>query len=465
MDFYGQHSMFPPRSGFFFGMQENRRPYNGDKSTEKRGDEHRGELLNRAQTSAHRDENVERCSSHMKQDIPAKKSRRIKRRGKGSSKSTSDEKTGTLEKTDKKIKKKKSPIQTPSSSAKCDTEHKGSVVQVMKRIRGVPLGASMKDKTKKWELVAVKGKASYLRNRSQRMLKDRMNKYRLVDSKGVVVEGTSEEEPCTSSNMPRSLSSGTNETSLSHQSSYKSGTASETVSKTQRKQYDGKISVSSTPSAVAPSTSSTSFARSSVLSSVSTPRGSDNAVLAYGDSRGLSTTNVESIRDIQLKKASDDSSSALDGRDKRSVHISSESPPVNPSVAVESRSVTSRADSTSLGNVTNPPCLLTVKEEPTESPPPVVLPSPPHIDRTVSCPTTAAEGNIAGEKEREEFWMLGIAEMKKGQEIHAARLKIENLQKALIEATSDLGRIEVEMNEILRRKSELLGISVPDNFA
>ncbi|VDM63249.1 unnamed protein product [Angiostrongylus costaricensis] len=105
-----------------------------------------------------------------------------------------------------------------------------------------------------------------------------------------------------------------------------------------------------------------------------------------------------------------------------------------------------------------------LEEEPTESPPPDVLPSPPRIDQTASFSTAVNGSNIAGEKERQEFWLLGITELKKGHEIHTTRLKIENLQKALIESISDLRKMEIEMNEILRRKSELLGLPVPNSF-
>ncbi|VDL67874.1 unnamed protein product [Nippostrongylus brasiliensis] len=45
---------------------------------------------------------------------------------------------------------------------------------------------------------------------------------------------------------------------------------------------------------------------------------------------------------------------------------------------------------------------------------------------------------MGGEKEREEFWALGIAEMKKGREILEARAKIEELQKQLFDATTAL---------------------------
>ncbi|PIO75400.1 toxin-antitoxin system, antitoxin component, Xre domain protein [Teladorsagia circumcincta] len=71
---------------------------------------------------------------------------------------------------------------------------------------------------------------------------------------------------------------------------------------------------------------------------------------------------------------------------------------------------------------------------------------------------------VVGEKEREEFWALGIAEMKKGQEIIETRSKIEGLQKQLFGATTLLQQLEIEMNEILRRKSELLGLPVPSTF-
>ncbi|KAJ1364135.1 hypothetical protein KIN20_024155 [Parelaphostrongylus tenuis] len=168
---------------------------------------------------------------------------------------------------------------------------------------------------------------------------------------------------------------------------------------------------------------------------------------------------------IQLNETSGDSSSAVNGRDmKCDLHCSSESPPANSSVTHESLSSQSRVDLRPPANATNSPCLLTVKEEPTEGLTPDRFPSPPQNDQTGSCPTSSAEGNSGGEKERQQLWLLAVAELKKGHEIDGATLKIENLQKALSEATSDLQRMRSEMMEILHRKSDLLGIPIPNIF-
>ncbi|RCN41833.1 hypothetical protein ANCCAN_12212 [Ancylostoma caninum] len=105
---------------------------------------------------------------------------------------------------------------------------------------------------------------------------------------------------------------------------------------------------------------------------------------------------------------------------------------------MDSRSLTSRMNLTAIPNVSRCSEVVLVKEEPGESPPPDALPSPPQFDQTVLGQNSANEGRIAGDKERDEFWALGIAEHKKGHQILEARAKIERLQKELFETTSYL---------------------------
>ncbi|KAJ1347395.1 hypothetical protein KIN20_002435 [Parelaphostrongylus tenuis] len=395
--------------------------------------------------------------------------------------STSSERTGSLNKTYEEITGKKSSIQKPSLSTRCGTGYKVAThVHKMKRT----LGVFMKDKSKKY-LVTRKPKASHLHSQGQHILKDHTNKYQSVDRRGVVMEGMSEDEHRISSSMLRSLSSDTNESGLFHHDHNKAGTDSEPVQECRQKQCEGKISASSAPSLVLSSgsvfiagssssvpakefldiTSSSGIVASQNSSSTSTSRNRDTAVLFHESNQISSTSNVESSKNIQLNETSGDSPPAINGRDMKCVlHCSSESPPVNSPVTQESLPSQSRVDLRPPANATNSSCLLTVKEEPTESPTPDRLPSPPQIDQTDSRPTSSAEGNSGGEKERQELWSLGVAELKKGHEIDSATLKVENLQKALSEATSDLQRMKSEMKEILRRKSELLGIPIPNIF-
>ncbi|ETN74087.1 hypothetical protein NECAME_13201 [Necator americanus] len=106
------------------------------------------------------------------------------------SKGNVGDKTEKPERGDRKGKKKKSLTRSPPSLVSPKTQATNDMGESSRnRIRTAFVNVAMKDKTKKWELVAVKGKASYLKNRSQRMLKDRMSKYRLVDSKGYCFDG------------------------------------------------------------------------------------------------------------------------------------------------------------------------------------------------------------------------------------------------------------------------------------
>lgn len=450
-----QRTPFLPTSEISLETQGNRRIL---KANEIGLREHNDELLNPARASVERDKNAEDYSSNSKRLGETKKILRGRKGKMSTFKSEFDETNRNTGKRKKKIKKKKSN-HASSSLTRCDTGSKGVTVETIKRMRRAPLRVSMKDKTKKWESVAVKGKASYLRKRSQRMLKDRMSKYRLVDSKGVVVEGKTEEEPCTSSKMSRLPSSGSIETSVSPHNPHIFGINPEVVSKSHRKRCDDEVSVSFVPSAVTPSTSTT-FCRGGfhVYSEV------DPCEMTLNSSSGYASL-PNNLPNLQPSKTTGDSSSTMDNSRMKfgAVRCSSGTLSANSSIAAETRSLSSR-DLTTLPNVTNPSEVLTVKEEPTESPPPDALPSPLRFDQTVSCPATTSEGNISGEKERQEFWLLGIAELKKGHEILATKLKIENLQKDLFQAASELSKMEFEMNEILRRKSELLGIPAPNVF-
>ncbi|RCN41832.1 hypothetical protein ANCCAN_12211, partial [Ancylostoma caninum] len=186
----------------------------------------------------------------MKRGILARLSLRIKDKGSKSSASEKSEKSG---KSSKKSKKKKSLSRSPPTpaSAKTDSAAAGTSESPRHR-RAAPLAVSMKDKTKKWELVAVKGKASYLKNRSQRMLKDRMSKYRLVDSKGVVVEDM-RDEPTTSRGR-RFANENNNGSNLPHLTSHIWGTGPEALPRSQQRESHRDVPTSSfVPSAPAPS--------------------------------------------------------------------------------------------------------------------------------------------------------------------------------------------------------------------
>ncbi|VDO19764.1 unnamed protein product [Heligmosomoides polygyrus] len=199
---------------------------------------------------------------------------------------------------------------------------------------------------------------------------------------------------------------------------------------------------------------------------MSTPKNYDSAVRAYENYQKqgfpipdtLGTTFNEAQRGTfgSCSNNADNSADTSNG-----VHDSAFS--VNSSLAIDSRSIASRMDLTALPNITRNSESTEVKQEPGESPPPDALPSPPQFDQTV-VQKDPENGKIAGEKEREEFWTLGVAEMKKGREIVETRAKIEKLQNQIFEATSALQQMEVEMNEILRRKAELLGLPVPGTF-
>ncbi|VDM72221.1 unnamed protein product, partial [Strongylus vulgaris] len=134
---------------------------------------------------------------------------------------------------DKKAKRKKSQTHSssPGSKVKADTVT-GEAKTGSSRRRPSHFSVALEDKTKKWELVAVKGKASYLKNRSQRMFKDRMNKYRLVDSKGVVVEHIHDEE--IASSHDHSASDGKGEADLPYLTSHIWGTGPEAIPRSQR---------------------------------------------------------------------------------------------------------------------------------------------------------------------------------------------------------------------------------------
>ncbi|WKY05548.1 hypothetical protein Q1695_006057 [Nippostrongylus brasiliensis] len=257
-----------------------------------------------------------------------------------------DKKSGRSDKKEKKGKKKRSVSASPSTSSKPDQQTKGGNSGASQIKRAALLSVSMKDKTKKWELVAVKGKASYLKNRSQRMLKDRMAKYRLVDSKGAVIEETVENEPGPSSSDLCRRPSSKSTSGVPHLTSHIWGTGPEAIPRSQQKGSSGKpLNVSFAPSIIAPS--------------------------------------VPPTPNNDRQQANSNSSLALD-----------------------SHSLASRMEVTALPNVTRCSETSSVKEEPHESPPPEALPSPPQFNETM----------------------------------------------------------EVEMNEILRRKSELLGLSQPSTF-
>ncbi|KAK6029169.1 hypothetical protein OSTOST_04723 [Ostertagia ostertagi] len=396
----------------------------------------------------------------------------------------------------------------------------------------------MKDKTKKWELIAVKGKASYLKNRSQRLLKDRMSKYRLVDNRGMVVEDMHEEEPSTSSSVPSRPSTSKNGPAVSHLTShiwgtgpeaiprittkrfgkiseYPStsssvpsrpstskngpavshltshiwGTGPEAIPRSQQKDSEKFLNTSLAPSAIAPcaprtpclrrcppskegepgwNDTSSGYATMNGDLPMSTPKNYDNAVRAYENCQGLPIPEtVDAVLDEVTRNARGVSSNAPASSATISAAVLETSicSSVNSSLAVDSHSLASRMELTTLPNVTRF-SEVAVKEEPGESPPPDALPSPPQFDQTMNAcqRDDAAGGKVVGEKEREEFWALGIAEMKKGHEIIETRSKIEGLQKQLFEATTFLQQLEVEMNEILRRKSELLGLPVPSTL-
>ncbi|EYB83144.1 hypothetical protein Y032_0342g3043 [Ancylostoma ceylanicum] len=385
-------------------------------------------------------------------------------------KSSASEKSEKSGKSGKKAKKKKSLSRSPPtpSSAKTDSPAAGTSESPRHR-RAAPLAVSMKDKTKKWELVAVKGKASYLKNRSQRMLKDRMSKYRLVDSKGVIVEDM-RDEPTTSRGR-RIPSGNNNESNLPHLTSHIWGTGPEALPRSQqRDSLRDHPTASFVPSApapaipytpsplISPDDSSSGYAIMRDLP-MSTPKDYNSAVRAYENYQGVSVHGV--VNHIGDARIPDGPFASATNTATASEAGSFSCFSGSSSLAMDSRSLASRMNLTANVNVSRCSEVLVVKEEPGESPPPDALPSPPQFDQTVLGQNSATEGRIAGDKERDEFWALGIAEHKKGHQILEARAKIERLQKELFETTSYLQKMEVEMNEILRRKSELLGLPGP----
>uniref|UniRef100_A0A7I4YM75 C2H2-type domain-containing protein n=1 Tax=Haemonchus contortus TaxID=6289 RepID=A0A7I4YM75_HAECO len=437
-----------------------------------------------SRTAGQNDGKKDRNVPLLKRGLLARLSLKAKKDKGTASKNSTD--NGGSEKNDRKTKKKKSKSQSPSTSSKCNAKSTASASGSVQLRRAAPLSVSMKDKTKKWELVAVKGKATYLKNRSQRLLKDRMSKYRLVDSKGMVVEDMHEDEPCTSSTAPCRPQTSKNGSTLPSLTSHIWGTGPEARSRSQQKGPSEKpLNASLAPSAIAPAAprtpclrgdqtiragntgwNDTSSGYATMVGDLpmSTPKNYDVAVRAYENCQGLPIPDtVDSVLNEVSRKAQSLSKNADNGVNFSSSLNDSSISSVNSSLALDSHSLGSRMDLTALPNVTRISD-VGVKEEPGESPPPDALPSPPQFDQTVNTCQKDAMGKIVGEKEREEFWTLGIAEMKKGHEIIEARSKIEALQKQLFDATTVLQQLEVEMNEILRRKSELLGLPPPSTF-
>ncbi|WKY05546.1 hypothetical protein Q1695_006057 [Nippostrongylus brasiliensis] len=391
-----------------------------------------------------------------------------------------DKKSGRSDKKEKKGKKKRSVSASPSTSSKPDQQTKGGNSGASQIKRAALLSVSMKDKTKKWELVAVKGKASYLKNRSQRMLKDRMAKYRLVDSKGAVIEETVENEPGPSSSDLCRRPSSKSTSGVPHLTSHIWGTGPEAIPRSQQKGSSGKpLNVSFAPSIIAPSVpptpnndrqqanceladwNDTNSGYASMRSDfpMSTPKSYNSAVRAYENYQGFPESGALSTEKCNNAQR-DTRAGGTTNNDNLNFSTWSLA---NSSLALDSHSLASRMEVTALPNVTRCSETSSVKEEPHESPPPEALPSPPQFNETVVNQQNDSV-KMGGEKEREEFWALGIAEMKKGREILEARAKIEELQKQLFDATTALQTMEVEMNEILRRKSELLGLSQPSTF-
>ncbi|KAK6049730.1 hypothetical protein COOONC_12765 [Cooperia oncophora] len=324
-----------------------------------------------------------------------------------------------------------------------------------------------------------------------------MNKYRLVDNKGMVVEDMHEEEPSTSSGAFSRPSALKNGPAVPQLTSHIWGTGPEAVPRPQQSVLEKALNASTkcklsllcsslAPSAIAPSAprtpnlqrcqpsrgdptwndTSSGYATMNGDLPMSTPKNYDSAVRAYENYQGLPVPDsVDAVLDeVSRKTRSAPTNAASSSGVPDNVLETSICSSVNSSLAVDSHSLGSRMELTALPNVTRF-SEFGVKEEPGESPPPDALPSPPQFDQTVSVgQREAGEGKVVGEKEREEFWALGIAEMKKGHEIIETRSKIESLQKQLFEATALLQQMEVDMNEILRRKSELLGLPVPSTF-
>ncbi|CAJ0602493.1 unnamed protein product [Cylicocyclus nassatus] len=381
----------------------------------------------------------------------------LRRRGKAAKMSSSEK---SAKEKDKKTKRKKSQSSSPASPS---SKTKVGESESPSRRRAALLNVALEDKTKKWELVAVKGKASYLKNRSQRMFKDRMNKYRLVDSKGMVVEDIHEEE-ATSSNNSQATSGGKREATLPQFTSHIWGTGPEaTVPLSQRSDFHSEAHrVSKLPpipppraplissSSSSQEESSSGYATLNVLP-MSTPKNYNAAMRAYENYEECKLKVLDRVSDSKapvfgVASTNTDTVSTVSGLDSFCSHS------FTSSLAVESHSLTSRLNLTNAN--ADQTDVVTVKEETVDSPPLDALPSPPQFEQTTQ-PNFTTEGRMAGDKERDEFWALGIAEHKKGHEILDMRAKVEKLQKELIEATSCLQKLEVEMNEILRRNDEV----------
>ncbi|KAK6747253.1 hypothetical protein RB195_000456 [Necator americanus] len=423
-------------------------------------------------SDAQQDFNSVKHSSPPKRGILARLS--LRRKDKASKGNVGD-KTEKPERGDRKGKKKKSLTRSPPSLVSLKTQATNDMGESSRnRIRTAFVNVAMKDKTKKWELVAVKGKASYLKNRSQRMLKDRMSKYRLVDSKGVVVQEMTGEEQNTS-HFRRVPTGGRNGSNLPHLSSHIWGTGPEALPRSQ--QRDTHFKTPGTSSALSGSAPPPPQSPSSLLCRddsnsgyaimhdfpMSTPKNYSIAARAYENCQGSPVPDITSNRNGKRAPDAPFISSSNTATVSEADFDLSNSFSVNSSLVLDCRSLTSRMNLISTANVTRCSEAITVKDEPGECPPPEALPSPPQFDQTVSLQGYSGEAKIGGEKEREEFWELGIAEHKKGHEILETRGKIERIQAELFEATAYLQKLEVEMNDILRRKSELLGLPPPSS--
>uniref|UniRef100_A0A1I7XR23 C2H2-type domain-containing protein n=1 Tax=Heterorhabditis bacteriophora TaxID=37862 RepID=A0A1I7XR23_HETBA len=253
-----------------------------------------------------------------------------------------------------------------------------------KRKRIVPSQVSMKDRTKKWELVAVKGKASYLKNRSQRMMKDRMSKYRLVDKNGRLVEDIPEEDGQTVSALNHTAS-------VSSAPSHIWGTGPEVHQRDSHNSISMQTetnplsqTLNTTPSLGVAAINETSiYASMHCELPMSTPRHYGDAVRAYENCSNMSINHSYKTQVLNEVESAVNNIQIPDDLNKASLcgQIGSDVPSIHSSLILEDGSMSSRMDISTANSRTVE--VVTIKSELNESPPPETLPSPPQFDQTV----------------------------------------------------------------------------------
>ncbi|KAK6056768.1 hypothetical protein COOONC_05724 [Cooperia oncophora] len=200
-----------------------------------------------------------------------------------------------------------------------------------------------------------------------------MNKYRLVDNKGMVVEDMHEEEPSTSSGAFSRPSALKNGPAVPQLTSHIWGTGPEAVPRPQQSVLEKALNASLAPSAIAPSAprtpnlrcqpsrgdptwndTSSGYATMNGDLPMSTPKNYDSAVRAYENCQGLPIPDsVDAVLDeVNRKTRSAPTNAASSSGVPDNVLETSICSSVNSSLAVDSHSLGSRMELTALPNVT-----------------------------------------------------------------------------------------------------------------